>query len=161
MIGSPLFIVETVRRTLADRVLPQLEASSWLAGDVRSSMMLLTYLEDVLASGKTQAGQANEAMAAFLDDAAGNDALPFLTAALRDQAREAAATARAVDAGDLIALEAANRVLKDATSAVIGASHEEGAIPTPEFTDRLRQCLRDVAACEQALSERAGQMTPF
>jgi len=157
MIGSPLDIVAAVRVTLVERVLPQLEAATWLAGDVRSSISLLTYLEDALASGAAMTGQGNAAMAAFLDDAA---AIPALPQDVRAQMEAAVTQSQAAEPADLGALAAAERALKSALSRFIAARDDAG-LGSEALRDRLRDCLREVAACEQSVAQRAGTMTPF
>lgn len=157
MIGTPLSIVEAVRVSLVDRVLPQLEQATWLAGDVRSCIALLTYLEDALTSGVAMMGQANAAMIGFLGDAA---ATPGLDGDARREIEAAVAQAVAVPQADLTGLEMAGRALKAALSRYIAARDAAG-LEDAAMTQRLRDCLRDVAACELTIAQRAEVMPPF
>lgn len=156
MIGAPLRIVEAVRVTLAERILPQLDASTWLAGDVRSSITLLTYLEDALTMGAKMTLESNEAMIGFLRLPAASR----LPDALNEQIKRALAEAEQTPAGDLVGQYEAGRTLKAALSAFIQL-REEGLVEGAEFVEPLRACLRLMAQHEQAVAHRAGAMTPF
>ena len=156
MIGAPLKIVETVRVTLVERVLPQLEASTWLAGDVRSSIALLTYLEDVLVTGAQMTRESNAAMIGFLKLAVGSP----IPQELGDRIGQALARADATPVDDLAGQYAVGRTLKSTLSAFIEA-REAGCAGNPDLVEPLRSCLRQVAQLEQSVAQRAGAMTPF
>ena len=156
MIGAPLKIVETVRVTLAERILPQLDAATWLAGDVRSSIALLTYLEDALTMGAQMTRDSNAAMTGFLKLAAGSS----IPQELGDRIGRALAQADATPADDLAGQYAAGHMLKSALSAFIEA-REAGRAGNPDLVEPLRSCLRQVAQLEQSVAQRAGAMTPF
>lgn len=156
MIGAPLKIVETVRVTLAERVLPQLEASTWLAGDIRSSIALLTYLEDALTIGANMTAESIQAMTDFLRLAIRSP----LPTDLRSQIEQAFVQAEQAPANDITAQYAVECKLKSALSAFIEA-REEGRASDADLVEPLRACLRQVAQHEQAVAHRAGGMTPF
>ena len=162
MIGTPCDIVAAIRATLSERVLPQLEQATWLAGDIRSSLVLLTYLEDVLTHGREALGCSNAAMIGFLSDVCARRDVSFLSDTLRTRATAAVENAQRAEKADVHGLGEASNELKAAISEIIAASNSRGkGSADAAAVLGLRDCLRVVAAQEQILAGRAGTMPPF
>lgn len=162
MIAPLAEIIAAIRVSLSERVLPQLEQASWVAADVRSSLALLTYLEDALSVGADALGRANTAMIELLAGLLQLREVSFMTPELRTRIPAAIEAARNVMPFDLTALDTACNSLKALVSELISASVTRGASRNDALAiQHLRSCLQVIAAEELRISRRAGEMPPF
>ncbi|HKQ81458.1 MAG TPA: hypothetical protein VJS42_04630 [Steroidobacteraceae bacterium] len=162
MIAPLSEIIAAIRVSLSERVLPQLQQASWIAADVRSSLALLTYVEDALSVGADALGRANVAMIELLEGLMELDEVSFITPELRSRIPPTIEATRNVPPSDLAALDVACNALKALISELISASSARRTDQNDVAAiQRLRSCLLVIAAEELRISRRAGEMPAF
>ena len=68
MNNTALEIIQSVNETLSDQVLSEMEPKSWTASKLRSCIVLLTYLEDLLQEERSVLVKSNREMYDFLTE---------------------------------------------------------------------------------------------
>jgi hypothetical protein len=134
MIASIPQLFAEIRRVIGEQVLPQLDAATWIASDVRCCLTLLTYLEDVVAHGEAMLADNNRAMREYIDALLARTDISWVDAGLRTRL----ATLPAVDGGqefpDMSPLERENfRLQRNNSRRRIphcGARQSSGAVLT-------------------------------
>lgn len=159
MIADSQKIIAAIKTTLSDLVLPGMKAASWEAGNIRSCLVLLTYLEDTLAIGAQSTAKINKTIIAFIDDLILK--MPFAIA--ENEKRKIVNTldaARAANPHDLSGIHKVNEELKALLSEIIHLSQKSKPWD-PELIGRLHDCLRTISAEDLKIAQRAGELPPF
>lgn len=155
-------VVRAVSETLLNQVLPQLEAASWTASNVRACAMLLVYVEDRVTGELALLRDTNAAMRTLLQEAAATAAHSALraecTAVLNSFAQGA-------DAADVDLLTRENEAYKEALARLSRRMSElrmqSGRQEDGALRSRLQDTLRAVHEREHAIAARANQYIPL
>jgi hypothetical protein len=158
MMPTVLEIIARVRGVLAEQVLPELTATTWTAANIRSCIMLLTYIDDAIRLQPTVLTQANDALKDII--AAGLAADDgWLDPKIRQQIESLLAddTSSPCRPGSL---EQENLQLKAAASNIIKCSAKSGHRDLA-FQSLIRERLSFINKCESTIYENAAKLPPF
>jgi hypothetical protein len=161
MIASSDYVIKAIAETLENDVLPQLEPATLLAGNVRSCIMLLTYLEDrVRLEGRTLF-ENNAAMRALLTEISADES--FTRYNMQDQVRTAleAIPPRAAYV-DVTALAAENEAYKMLMQSLVAAlrATPDSSPGHAALRARLDTCLLNIGERDYAIVQRAEAKLP-
>jgi hypothetical protein len=158
MMPPVLEVIGRVRDVLAEQVLPELATSTWTAANIRSCVMLLTYIEDAIHLQPAVLAQANGALKEII--AAGLAADPgWLEAGMREQIEPLMADGASVQRR-LDEIERDYLQLKAAAASIVKRSADSGR-RDPAFQELLRARLGLVNSCELRIYENAAKLPPF
>jgi hypothetical protein len=162
MIASADYVIKAIAETLEQDVLPRLEPATLLAGNVRSCIMLLTYLEDrVRLEGRTLS-ENNAAMRALLTEISADES--FTQYNMHAQAQTVLETipARAAYV-DVTQLAAENEFYKSVMQALVTALRNAPDATGPghaALRARLDTCLLNMGERDYAIVQRAEAKLP-
>jgi len=160
MITTCAKLFSVIRSVLTDQVLTNLEASTWTAANVRASLALLTYLEDLTKNGPKVLLENNATIGAFLSSL-GDRNLPWMSAPLLTRCRAALGRQARGDV-TLDRLIEENWTLQSLLVDVIRArNYATGAVPDDAFDHALRVCISSTTALDFSITRNASQMPPF
>lgn len=159
MIADTQKIIDVIKTTLSELVLPEMKAASWEAGNIRSCLVLLTYLEDALKTGAESTAMINQTIIDFLDNL-----IEDMPSAIEENARQRLTTsleeARSANAKTLDEIISVNNNLKSLLSDVVALS-QQSKPRNREMVTRLHECLRTISKEDMKIAQRAGELPPF
>jgi hypothetical protein len=162
MIAAADYVIKAIAETLEQDVLPQLEPATLLAGNVRSCIMLLTYLEDrVRLEGRTLS-ENNAAMRALLTEISADES--FARYNMQAQVRTVLENIPARPAYvDVTALAAENESYKTVMQSLVTALRAAPDATGPghaALRARLDNCLLNIGERDYAIVQRAEAKLP-
>ena len=166
MIASNAAIIRAISQTLSDSVLPQFEAATWPASNVRACITLLAFLEDRIAAEADVLTEDNKALKSLLLRIASGPAMSHLADELRAQL-EAAVRPTTAQAGLKTAseTESENEFCQALLSKIIRHLFEIRGTLDAEVYGRIREdvrtCLAAVHARDFGIAARAASFVPF
>lgn len=161
MIASADYVIKAIAETLEQDVLPHLEPATLLAGNVRSCIMLLTYLEDRVRLEGRILSENNAAMRALLTELSTDDRLTrdSLLAQVQTVLQDIPARGTYVDVTELAA---ENESYKSVLQSIVAAlRNTPDAGPShAALRARLDTCLLSMGARDYTIVQRAEAKLP-
>jgi hypothetical protein len=161
MIASADYVIKAIAETLEKDVLPQLQPATLLAGNVRSCIMLLTYLEDRVRLEGGTLFENNMAMRALLTEISADDSLARykMAAPVQTLLQQIPARDNYVDVTQLAAENEAYKSLMQ--SLVIALRNAPDASPgDAALRAQLDTCLLNMGERDYAIVQRAEAKLP-
>jgi hypothetical protein len=166
MMASNAQIIQAVALALKDTVLPEFDASTWPASNVRACLALLAYLEDRIIGEADLLREVSTELRSLFECMVSDPEMPPLEEGLRVQLQSALQIECAqVDAPTISALERENEVYQALLSKIIGRMFELrntiDADAYGRFREKVRACLSIIHERDFRLAARAAALVPF
>jgi hypothetical protein len=159
MMMSPEEVLAAISKSLIEQVLPHLEPANWVTSSVRSSAMLLIYLEDRVAMEPVILVQSIALIRGFLSEIADmGDVLP-LTEAARDLISTNLTTD--VEGFSVTSVSELRILIEELKYTMEGVSGYIRSIGDAHLRSKLHDCLNSLENIESPLTIRANDYVPL